>query len=164
MDMALEWRLRKVMADREIWTGSELARLMKERADTAYPLHRPSGAPLTGSPKQIKYETMDALCTALDCTPADLWRHTPTYTPSAKNNKNAKLAQAAGDDRLRRSSGDRNGRYSKMHNVRERLERCAGQYKRKKCYDCVNQTHLKIILSPARLAGTFSKQWASSLW
>ena len=36
-------------------------------------------------------------------------------------------------------------------------------YKWKKCYDCVDRTHLKIILSPARLAGTFSKQWASSL-
>lgn len=99
MDMALEWRLRKVMADREIWTGSELARLMKERA--GYSLSAPSiSALLTGSPKQIKYETMDALCTALGCTPADLWRHTPTYTPSAKNNKDTKLAQAAGDDRL----------------------------------------------------------------
>ena len=97
--MALEWRLRKVMADREIWTGSELARLMKERA--GYSLSAPSiSALLTSSPKQVKSETMDALCTALDCTPADLWRHTPTYTPSAKSNKNAKLAQAAGNDRL----------------------------------------------------------------
>ena len=88
--MALEWRLRKVMADREIWTGSELARLMKEKA--GYSLSAPSiSALLTGSPKQMKAETMDALCTALECTPADLWRHTPTYTPNIKNKKHAKL-------------------------------------------------------------------------
>ncbi|MHB1128412.1 MAG: hypothetical protein ACYC2T_15990 [Bacillota bacterium] len=34
---------------------------------------------------------------------------------------------------------------------------------RKKCYDCVDQTHLNIIMSPVKLANTFSKQWASSL-
>jgi len=97
--MALEWRLRKVMADREIWSGSELSRLMKEKA--GYSLSAPSiSALLTGSPKQMKSETMDALCTALECTPADLWQHTPTYTPNAKNNKHAKLSQAAGNDRL----------------------------------------------------------------
>lgn len=97
--MALEWRLRKVMADREIWTGSELARLMKEKA--GYNLSAPSiSALLTGSPKQVKSETMDALCTALECTPADLWRHTPTYAQNTKNNKQSKLAKAANDDRL----------------------------------------------------------------
>lgn len=97
--MALEWRLRKVMADKGIWTGSELARLMKEKA--GYSLSAPSiSALLTGDPKQMKAETMDALCTALECTPADLWHHTPTYMQNAGNNKNAKLAQAANDDRL----------------------------------------------------------------
>jgi len=37
------------------------------------------------------------------------------------------------------------------------------KYERTKCYDCVDRTHLKIILSPEGLASTFSKQWASSL-
>lgn len=97
--MALEWKLRKVMADREIWTGSELARLMKEKA--GYSLSAPSiSALLNGSPKQVKAETMDALCTALECTPADLWKHTPTYTQNTNSNKHSKLAKASNDDRL----------------------------------------------------------------
>ncbi|MHB1128413.1 MAG: helix-turn-helix domain-containing protein [Bacillota bacterium] len=97
--MALEWKLRKVMADREIWTGSELARLMKEKA--GYSLSAPSiSALLHGNPKQVKAETMDALCTALECTPADLWKHTPTYMQNINNNKHSKLAKASNDDRL----------------------------------------------------------------
>lgn len=35
--------------------------------------------------------------------------------------------------------------------------------KSKKCYECQDQTHLKIILSPESLTRTFSKQWASGL-
>lgn len=97
--MALEWRLRKVMAEREIWSGSELARLMKEKA--GHSLSAPSiSALLNESPKHVKTETMDALCTALECTPSDLWKHTPTYTQSADNKKQARLAKASNDDRL----------------------------------------------------------------
>jgi DNA-binding Xre family transcriptional regulator len=98
-NMALEWRLRKVMAEREIWSGSELARRMKEKA--GYSLSAPSiSALLNDSPKHVKAETMDALCTALECTPSDLWKHTPTYTQSADNKKQTKLAKASNDDRL----------------------------------------------------------------
>jgi len=42
-------------------------------------LSEPSiSALLTEAPRQVKAQTMDALCTALDCTPADLWHHTPS--------------------------------------------------------------------------------------
>jgi putative transcriptional regulator len=76
--MALEWRLRQVMVERGIWSGAELGRLMKEKA--GYNLSAPSiSALLSGNPKQVKAETMDALCTTLECTPSDLWKHTPTY-------------------------------------------------------------------------------------
>lgn len=75
--LAIEWRLRKVMSDREVWTGAELARLMEDKAN--YKLSPPSiSALLTNEPKQIKTLTMDALCTALECTPNDLWEYTPT--------------------------------------------------------------------------------------
>ncbi|WP_214626238.1 helix-turn-helix domain-containing protein [Paenibacillus agaridevorans] len=71
----LEWALRQVMADRGIWTGVALARLLKLKAN--YSL---SGASISGllnsEPRQMKSETMDALCTALECTPNDLWVHT----------------------------------------------------------------------------------------
>ena len=75
--MALKWQLRQVMADRGIWTGAELGRLMEQKA--GYKLSAPSiSALLTEEPKQIKAHTMDALCTALGCTPSDLWQHTPS--------------------------------------------------------------------------------------
>ncbi|WP_028548102.1 helix-turn-helix domain-containing protein [Paenibacillus sp. UNC451MF] len=72
----LVWMLRQVMASRGIWSGAALARLLKEKAD--YSLSPPSiSALLAGQPRQMKAETMDALCTALECTPNDLWVYTP---------------------------------------------------------------------------------------
>jgi len=72
----LEWVLRKMMAERGVWTGVALAKLLKERAN--YSLTPASiSALLTNQPKQMKSETLDALCTALECTPNDLWVYTP---------------------------------------------------------------------------------------
>jgi putative transcriptional regulator len=73
----LEWMLRKIMADRGIWSGAALGRLLNEKAD--YNLSAPSiSALLSGNPKQMKADTLDALCTALECNPNDLWVHTPS--------------------------------------------------------------------------------------
>ncbi len=84
--MVLNWRLRNIMADKGIWSGAELGRLIESKA--GYKLSPPSiSALLTGEPKQVKAQTMDALCTALDCTPSDLWKHTPTYTEVSKPTK-----------------------------------------------------------------------------
>lgn len=78
----LVWMLRKVMAERGIWTGAALARLLKEKA--GYELSAPSiSALLNGQPKQMKTDTLDALCTALDCTPGDLWLHIPSQIKGA---------------------------------------------------------------------------------
>lgn len=72
----LEWMLRQVMAQRGVWTGAALAKLLKEKAN--YRLSAPSiSALLTQPPRQMKADTLDALCTALECTPGDLWVHTP---------------------------------------------------------------------------------------
>jgi putative transcriptional regulator len=81
--MALKWRLRQMMAERGIWSGAELGRLMEQKA--GYTLSAPSiSALLTEPPRQMKAQTMDALCTALDCTPADLWQHTPSLIQAEK--------------------------------------------------------------------------------
>lgn len=78
----LNWMLRTIMADRGIWSGAALARLLKEK--TGYELSAPSiSALLNDQPKQMKAETLDALCTALECTPSDLWVHTPSYIKGA---------------------------------------------------------------------------------
>jgi putative transcriptional regulator len=72
----LIWMLRSVMAERGVWSGAALARLLEKKA--GYSLSAPSiSALLNGEPKQLKADTMDALCTALACTPSDLWVHKP---------------------------------------------------------------------------------------
>jgi putative transcriptional regulator len=67
----VSWRLRMAAAQREVWTGAQLRRLLAERAG----LHLSSAsvsALLTRQPAQVKLETLAALCTALECTPNDL--------------------------------------------------------------------------------------------
>lgn len=70
--MKIRWRLRMAAAQREVWTGAQLRRLLGERAG----LHLSSAsvsALLARQPAQVKLETLAALCTALDCTPNDLF-------------------------------------------------------------------------------------------
>jgi putative transcriptional regulator len=70
--MNVKWRLRMAAAQKEVWTGAELRRLLVERAG-----HQMSAASvsalLTKQPAQVKLSTLGALCTALDCTPNDLF-------------------------------------------------------------------------------------------
>ena len=69
--MQIRWRLRIAAAQREVWTGAQLRRLLAERGG----LHLSSAsvsALLTRQPSQVKLDTLAALCTALDCTPNDL--------------------------------------------------------------------------------------------
>ncbi|MEI4604693.1 helix-turn-helix transcriptional regulator [Bacillus thuringiensis] len=91
--MTLEWRLRKVMADKGIWSGAELGRLLEDKA--GFKLSAPSiSALLTSEPKQVKTNTMDALCTALDCTPNELWKHTPSYMGKLETLQNVQKTEA----------------------------------------------------------------------
>ena len=69
--MNLRWRLRMAAAQREVWTGAELRRLLAERAGLELSAASVS-ALLTKQPSQLKLSTLVALCTALDCTPNDL--------------------------------------------------------------------------------------------
>ena len=69
--MQTRWRLRMAAAQREVWTGAQLRRLLAERGG----LHLSAAsvsALLTRQPSQAKLDTLAALCTALDCTPNDL--------------------------------------------------------------------------------------------
>lgn len=70
--MQIRWRLRMAAAQREVWTGAQLRRLLAERAG----LHLSSAsvsALFSKQPAQVKLETLVALCTALECTPNDLF-------------------------------------------------------------------------------------------
>jgi putative transcriptional regulator len=71
-------------AQREVWTGAELRRLLAERAGVQLSAASVS-ALLTRQPAQVKLATLAALCTALDCTPNDLFDVDATpVAPTAK--------------------------------------------------------------------------------
>ncbi|RYE39158.1 MAG: XRE family transcriptional regulator [Hyphomicrobiales bacterium] len=70
--MKIRWKLRIAAAQREIWTGTQLRRLLSERAGLDLSSASVS-ALFTKEPSQIKLPTLLALCTALDCTPNDLF-------------------------------------------------------------------------------------------
>jgi DNA-binding Xre family transcriptional regulator len=67
----VEWKLRMAAAQRGIWTGTELRRLLAERAGLELSAASVS-ALFTKQPSQVKLSTLAALCAVLDCTPGDL--------------------------------------------------------------------------------------------
>ena len=74
--MRIRWMLRMAAAQREVWTGTELRRLLAERAGLQLSSASVS-ALFSKEPSQIKLSTLLALCTALDCTPNDLFEVDP---------------------------------------------------------------------------------------
>ena len=82
--MRIRWRLRMAAAQREIWTGAQLRRLLAERAGLELSSASVS-ALFSGQPAQVKLSTLAALCTALQCTPDDLFEvdTTPAELPAA---------------------------------------------------------------------------------
>lgn len=81
--MKIRWRLRMTAAQREVWTGTELRRLLAEKAGVEMSAASVS-ALLTKEPSQVKLSTLIALCTALQCTPDDLFEidTTPIEPPA----------------------------------------------------------------------------------
>ena len=69
-------------AQREVWTGAQLRRLLAERAGLELSAASVS-ALLTREPAQVKLSTLAALCTALECTPNELFEvdTTPVQRP-----------------------------------------------------------------------------------
>jgi putative transcriptional regulator len=82
--MRIRWRLRMAAAQREVWTGTGLRRLLAEKAGLEMSAASVS-ALLTKEPSQVKLSTLIALCTALDCTPNDLFEFdtAPVEQPAA---------------------------------------------------------------------------------
>jgi len=70
--MRITWRLRMAAAQREIWTGAQLKRLLAERSGLELSSASIS-ALLTKQPSAVKLGTLIAICTALECTPDDLF-------------------------------------------------------------------------------------------
>lgn len=70
--MRIHWKLRMAAARREVWTGAQMRLLLADKAGLEMSSASVS-ALLTKQPSQIKLSTLVALCTALDCTPNDLF-------------------------------------------------------------------------------------------
>ena len=81
--MKIRWRLRMAAAQREVWTGTELRRLLADKAGVQMSAASVS-ALFTKEPSQIKLSTLIALCTTLQCTPDDLFEidTTPVERPA----------------------------------------------------------------------------------
>jgi putative transcriptional regulator len=83
-------------AQREVWTGAQLRRLLIDKA--GHELSSASiSALMTKQPNQVKLETLAALCTALQCTPNDLIEvdSTPVTQPVAQ--PQTPVARAVGE-------------------------------------------------------------------
>ncbi|MFB7371935.1 helix-turn-helix domain-containing protein [Streptomyces sp. NPDC056222] len=82
-------------AQREVWTGTQLQRLLAERAGLQMSSASVS-ALFSKEPSQVKMSTLIALCTALDCTPNDLFEvdTTPVERPAAPIRPVADLPKA----------------------------------------------------------------------
>jgi DNA-binding Xre family transcriptional regulator len=81
------WRLREEMAQRRIFTATELVPLLRERDIdlSASQVHRL----VSGTPERLSLQVLSALCDILSCTPADL---------VATTAENAGVRKTAGGD------------------------------------------------------------------
>lgn len=79
--MRIRWKLRMAAAQREVWTGTQLRRLLADKAGLAMSSASVS-ALFSKEPAQIKLSTLVALCTALQCTPNDLFDIDTTPVPA----------------------------------------------------------------------------------
>jgi DNA-binding Xre family transcriptional regulator len=68
-------------AQREVWTGTQLRRLLADKAGLQLSSASVS-ALFAKEPTQIKLSTLVALCTALECTPNDLFDIDTTPVPA----------------------------------------------------------------------------------
>lgn len=76
------------MASREVWTGKDLRDLLAQRAN--FTISGPSVyALISNEPTQVKTETLQALCTALRCTPNELYGVTPPREVSLTDDSEA---------------------------------------------------------------------------
>ena len=86
-----------VTPEREVWTGAQLRRLLAEKAGMEMSAASVS-ALFTKEPSQVKLSTLAALCTALECTPNDLFDvdTTPVEQPARPVADQPRAASARG--------------------------------------------------------------------
>lgn len=78
-----KWKLRAVMADKGLWSGQDLVQRLEERAGIILS-HTAVMALVNSPPRAVRLQTLDALCTALECNPWDLLEYTPEKAKQAR--------------------------------------------------------------------------------
>ena len=93
------WRLREVMAQRRIFTATELVPLLRDRGIdlSASQVHRL----VSGTPERLSLQVLSALCDILSCTPADLVATTAENAGVRKTGTGDLPAPPAGTAKLR---------------------------------------------------------------
>lgn len=66
----MKWNLRKVAVDRDIWRATQLLKAFEEVGFT--PSLSKVAAMWSNQPISIRFDDLDKICAALDCTVADL--------------------------------------------------------------------------------------------
>jgi putative transcriptional regulator len=102
----IRWRLRMAAAQREVWTGAQLRRLLADKAGLQMSAASVS-ALLTRQPAQVKVETLAALCTALECTPNDLFELDTTAAARPAPSAAVRAAETVPATRRARAGGGR---------------------------------------------------------
>jgi putative transcriptional regulator len=75
----IKWKLKQIMVDKGLWTGQELLDLLESKAGVIIS-HTAVMQLIKSEPKAIRFQTLEALCTALECSPWDLIEYKPSQT------------------------------------------------------------------------------------
>jgi putative transcriptional regulator len=108
--MQIRWKPRMAAAQREVWTGARLQRLLAEKAGLELSSASVS-ALFTIQPSQIELSTLIALCTALECTPTTCLTSIPPQSRKQSHRSRPKSSSTTrqrhgGAGRCRRSEHD----------------------------------------------------------
>ena len=90
------WRLRSVMAERNVRFATDLHRRLGEVLGPDTPSSVQVARLVRGTPGRLTMRVLDGLCVALDCTPDDLLAATPSIRPAGSAVDTP--APRAGDD------------------------------------------------------------------
>jgi len=82
----IKWKLRQVMVDKGLWTGQDLLDLLEQKAGIIIS-HTAVMQLIKQTPKAIRFQTLEALCVALECDPWDLIEYTPTASKKGFSTK-----------------------------------------------------------------------------
>ena len=95
--LGYRWRLREIMAARDLWHTSDLAPLLEARGISLSPaqVYRL----VTQTPERLSLRTLMALCDALDCTSTDLIEPLEETAATTKRRRAASGEVGEGDVR-----------------------------------------------------------------